>query len=71
MLLKYFGEKKTTPCKQCDYCVRHKEREISKADWDKVVEEALNTSDIEIISQKTGISEHKVIEILRQAKDSE
>jgi len=70
MLLEYFGEKNAAPCKQCDYCIQHKEKEISKADWDKVVEEAQTQSDIAVISQNTGISEHKVIEILRQIKDS-
>ena len=67
MLLEYFGEKNSTSCKQCDYCIRHKEREITKADWEQV--ESMSQCDVAVISQRTGISEHKVIEILRQIGD--
>ena len=72
MLLEYFGEKKATPCGQCDYCIRHKEHEISKSDWDTLREELADMShpDVTAISQKTGISEYKVIEILRQMRDN-
>jgi len=69
MLLEYFGERNVANCTQCDYCIRNKEREITKTDWDKVVNESKTESDILVISQNTGISEHKVIEILRQIKD--
>jgi len=71
MLLEYFGEKNAKPCGQCDYCIRHKEREITKADWEQVEKEAKSTTqpDIVAISQKTGINEYKVIEIIRQIRD--
>ena len=73
MLLEYFGEKNAATCGQCDYCIRHKERVISKTDRDMVEEESRNMEqpDVATISQKTGISEYKVIEILRQMKDDE
>jgi ATP-dependent DNA helicase RecQ len=73
MLLEYFGEKNAAPCGQCDYCIRHREQDISKTDWERVRAEVLdpNQVDIAVISQKTGISEHKVIEIIRQMKDNE
>jgi ATP-dependent DNA helicase RecQ len=73
MLLGYFGEKNAAHCGQCDYCIQHKEREITKTDWDRVGEEARNMEhvDVTFISQKTGIGEHKVIEILRQMRDNE
>ena len=73
MLLEYFGEKNVAPCGQCDYCIRHREREITKTDWDRVGEELRGTAqpDIAAISQKTGVNEHKVIEIIRQIRDNE
>jgi ATP-dependent DNA helicase RecQ len=72
MLLEYFGEKNAKPCGQCDYCIRHKEREITKADWEQVETEVKDTTqpDIAAISLKTGINEHKVIEIIRQLRDN-
>jgi len=72
MLLEYFGEKNAKPCEQCDYCIRHREREITKTDWDRVGEELYGTAQpgVTLISQKTGISEYKVIEILRQMRDN-
>jgi len=71
MLLEYFDEKNAKPCGQCDYCLRHKEREITKSDWDRVGEELRSMAypDVVLISQKTGVNEHKVIEIIRQMKD--
>ena len=73
MLLEYFGERNAKPCGQCDYCIRHKEREITRAEWDSVEKELYETAeeDIVAISRKTGINEHKVIEIIRQIKDNE
>jgi ATP-dependent DNA helicase RecQ len=73
MLLEYFGERNAKPCGQCDYCIRHEEREITKAEWDVVENELRGTTeeDIAAISQKTGINEHKVIEIIRQIRDNE
>ena len=73
MLLEYFGEKNATACGQCDYCIRHKEKEITKSDWDRVGEElrCMEQPDVSAISLKTGISEYKVIEILRQIRDEE
>ena len=72
MLLEYFGEKNAKSCGQCDYCIRNKEREITKADWKQVEKEVkgLEQVDIDAISRKTGINEHKVIEIIRQLRDS-
>jgi len=72
MLLEYFGEKNAKPCEQCDYCIRHREREMTKTDWDRVGEELYGTAQpgVTLISQKTGISEYKVIEILRQMRDN-
>jgi len=72
MLLEYFGEKDTALCGQCDYCIRHKEKEITKQDWDRVGEEVhrMAQPDVDVISQRTGISEYKVIEILRQMRDN-
>ena len=71
MLLEYFGEQDAGHCGQCDYCIRHREQIISKSDWERVGEEVNDPSqaDVAVISQKTGISEHKVIEILRQMRD--
>ena len=71
MLLEYFGEKNVEACGQCDYCIRHGEREITKSDWDRVGEELLGMAqpDVDVISQKTGISERKVIEIMRRMRD--
>ena len=71
MLLGYFGEKNARPCGRCDYCIRHREQEITKSDWDKVGGEVtdLTQADVGVVSQKTGVSEHKVIEILRQMRD--
>ena len=71
MLLEYFGEKNTTPCGQCDYCIRNKEQEISKTDWERITAEIqeMKHADVAVISKKTGISERKVIEVLRQMRD--
>ncbi len=72
MLLGYFGEKNAIPCGQCDYCIRHQEQEISGDDWDRIrnaVREMPLRQDVETLSRKTGIKEHKVIEILRRMKD--
>ena len=71
MLLEYFGEKNATLCGQCDYCIRRNEQKISKTEWDRVKEEALKmeTPDVAVISQKTSVSEYKVIEIIRQIRD--
>ena len=72
-LLEYFGEKNAKNCGQCDYCIRHKEREVSKTDWERVGEELkkMQQQDVTLISKKTGISEYKVIEIIRQLRDEE
>jgi ATP-dependent DNA helicase RecQ len=72
MLLEYFGEKRPAPCGQCDYCIRHREREIKKEDWERVEKETLGMAqvDVDVISQRTGVSEHKVIEIIRQMRDN-
>ncbi|MDR1154632.1 MAG: RecQ family ATP-dependent DNA helicase [Bacteroidales bacterium] len=72
MLLEYFGEKNAAPCGQCDYCIRHREHEISKTDWERAGREIHDPeqADVVAVSQKTGISEHKVIEIIRQMKDN-
>ena len=71
MLLEYFGEKNAKPCGRCDYCIRHKEQEISNTDWEKVKEELqkMATPDVAAISSKTGVNEYKVIEIIRQIRD--
>jgi len=71
MLLEYFGEKKTKVCGQCDYCIRNREQEITKEDWERVENETLGMTQVNVdeISQRTGINEHKVIEILRQMRD--
>ena len=72
MLLEYFGEKNSKPCGQCDYCIRHREREITESDRDRIEDELCGTTqpDVPVISQKTGISEYKVIEIIRQMRDN-
>jgi ATP-dependent DNA helicase RecQ len=71
MLLEYFGEKDAAPCGQCDYCIRKKENEITKEEWEQVSVAAHDTEqpDATVISRKTGVNEYKVIEILRQIKD--
>ena len=73
MLLEYFGERNAKPCGQCDHCIRNKEQEITRAEWETVEKELRGTAeeDIAAISRKTGIIEHKIIEIIRQIKDNE
>ncbi len=72
MLLEYFGEKNAVACGQCDYCIRHKEQELSTDEWTRissVIRDAPKI-DITILSQETGIDEHKIIEVLRKMKDN-
>jgi ATP-dependent DNA helicase RecQ len=73
MLLEYFGERNVIPCGQCDYCIRYKEKEITNGDRERVNAEvcSMEQPDVSVICRKTGISEYKVIEILRQIRDSD
>ncbi len=74
MLLEYFGEKNVTPCGQCDYCIRHKERETSLDEHARIVEAVRSIPpdriQVEALSRDLGIKEHKIIEVIRKMKDN-
>ncbi len=71
MLLEYFGEKNGIPCGQCDCCIRHRERETSSNEHERIKKAICDAPqiDVEKIAETLSVDEHKVIEILRQMKD--
>lgn len=75
ILLQYFGERETTRCGNCDICRKRNELELSKYEFDLILEKAKellrgNTFKVEDIILKLNEKEEKVMKVLQWLIDN-
>jgi ATP-dependent DNA helicase RecQ len=77
VLLHYFGQKDTTPCGQCDVCIKHKEQELAQKEVEEIKLEILQlfatkkSLSLSEIVDSTKRKEKKVLEVLRFMLDNQ
>ncbi len=74
LLLAYFGEFYSSPCGQCDLCLKTKELEVTNADYSSIsstITDLLKASPLTLkqLMQKTGQKEQKVLSVIRFMMD--
>ncbi len=75
MLLSYFGEKNTHPCGCCDTCLKRKEAQLTKDDFEAIrlaIKQALTVESLSVNSlvRKLNIREPKALQVIRFMMDN-
>ena len=75
ILLNYFGDKNPDRCGQCDVCTRRNELDLSKYEFDLILDELkerlqYNSVSLDELVSKTGKNKEKILKVIQWLLDN-